>query len=178
MEKELKINVPEGYEIDRENSTFECIKFKKKDDTYRHKCQSFDGYYVTRAGYGQAYKLDVTRSIYEDYFLDEIFLFNTEKQAKSAVAMSKISQIMANDKRFGGPITDKEWTDRSIEKFYIFRYANQILVDYGFFNRYHFLAFHTAKQRDLFLEENMDLVKDYLMIDDSDYEQTYIGNKS
>ena len=27
---EIKINVPEGMEIDRENSTFECIKFKKK----------------------------------------------------------------------------------------------------------------------------------------------------
>ncbi len=28
MEKEIKIKVPEGYEIDKENSTFECIKFK------------------------------------------------------------------------------------------------------------------------------------------------------
>lgn len=29
---EIKINVPEGMEIDKENSTFECIKFKKKID--------------------------------------------------------------------------------------------------------------------------------------------------
>lgn len=28
MEKEIKIKVPKGYEIDKENSTFECIKFK------------------------------------------------------------------------------------------------------------------------------------------------------
>lgn len=27
--KELKIQVPEGYEIDKENSTFDCIRFKK-----------------------------------------------------------------------------------------------------------------------------------------------------
>lgn len=33
-EKEVKITVPEGYEIDKENSTFECIKFKKKGLTY------------------------------------------------------------------------------------------------------------------------------------------------
>lgn len=35
--KELKIQAPEGYEIDKENSTFECIKFKliKKDITYQ-----------------------------------------------------------------------------------------------------------------------------------------------
>ena len=26
--KEVKINIPKGYEIDKENSTFECIKFK------------------------------------------------------------------------------------------------------------------------------------------------------
>lgn len=34
--KEIKINVPEGYEIDKENSTFECIKFNpiKKELTY------------------------------------------------------------------------------------------------------------------------------------------------
>lgn len=36
--KELKIQAPEGYEIDRENSTLECIKFKpiKKDITYKN----------------------------------------------------------------------------------------------------------------------------------------------
>lgn len=28
--KEIKINIPKGYEIDEENSTFSCIKFKKK----------------------------------------------------------------------------------------------------------------------------------------------------
>lgn len=34
--KEIKINIPEGYEIDKENSTFECIKLKpiKKELTY------------------------------------------------------------------------------------------------------------------------------------------------
>ena len=38
--KEVKINIPEGYEIDKENSTFECIKFKpiKKYITYKDVC--------------------------------------------------------------------------------------------------------------------------------------------
>lgn len=38
--KELKVQIPEGYEIDKENSTFECIKFKpiKKDITYEDVC--------------------------------------------------------------------------------------------------------------------------------------------
>ena len=34
MVTEFKIQIPEGMEIDRENSTFECIKFKPKDLTY------------------------------------------------------------------------------------------------------------------------------------------------
>ena len=34
--KELKIQVPKGYEIDKENSTFELIKFK-----YTKNCRIF-----------------------------------------------------------------------------------------------------------------------------------------
>ena len=34
METEIRIKVPEGMEIDKENSTFECIKFKPKNVTY------------------------------------------------------------------------------------------------------------------------------------------------
>lgn len=38
--KEVKIQIPEGYEINKENSTFGCIKFKpiKKNITYKEIC--------------------------------------------------------------------------------------------------------------------------------------------
>lgn len=32
--KQIKIDIPDGYEIDKENSTFECIKFKPKPQVY------------------------------------------------------------------------------------------------------------------------------------------------
>ena len=54
--KELKIQVPEGYEIDRENSTLECIKFKpiKKDITYKEVCDSLfkgkGGFFTSSSG--------------------------------------------------------------------------------------------------------------------------------
>ena len=52
--KELKIEAPKGYEIDKENSTFECIKFKpiKKDITYEDICNSLfkTGYYINNHG--------------------------------------------------------------------------------------------------------------------------------
>ena len=40
MSKELKIDIPEGYEIDKENSTFERIVFKKKH-TYPKSWEEF-----------------------------------------------------------------------------------------------------------------------------------------
>ena len=55
--KELKIQIPKGYEIDKENSTFELIKFKpiKKYITYKDVCnklfKNFQGYLIS--GYGQ-----------------------------------------------------------------------------------------------------------------------------
>ena len=36
METELRVKVPEGMEIDKEHSTFECIKFKPKKLTYSY----------------------------------------------------------------------------------------------------------------------------------------------
>lgn len=48
--KELKIQTPKGYEIDKENSTFECIRFKpiKKDITYKDVCNKL---FERNAGY-------------------------------------------------------------------------------------------------------------------------------
>lgn len=33
-QKEVRIDIPEGYEIDEENSSFTCIKFRKRKTTY------------------------------------------------------------------------------------------------------------------------------------------------
>ena len=90
-------------------------------------------------------------------------IFATEAQAKSALAMARISQIMANDPRFGGMVTDDEWKDNNMEKCAIQRYNNGLGMDYSH-SLYRFLTFHTIEQRELFLEENRDLVEDYLMI--------------
>lgn len=89
--------------------------------------------------------------------------FASKKQAKSALAMAMISQIMANDvEHFGGAITDKEWKEWT-RKYIIYRIEDNIEVA-STCTYYHFLAFHTEDQRDLFLEKYHDLVKDYLMI--------------
>lgn len=156
--KEFKVPIPEGMEIDEEKSTFECIKFKTIEPKRWRDDENVEvnGYYI-----GQ----DSSIEYHEGYNCDTNYnVFATEKQAKSALAMARISQIMANDERFGGVIANNEWDNITFHKYVICRVNNHIVKDFVA-NYYHFLAFHTPEQRDLFLEENEDLVKDYLMID-------------
>lgn len=90
-------------------------------------------------------------------------VFATKLQAKSAKAMARISQIMANDiEHFGGVINSEEWMNHEL-KYVIFRENNTIkraVVE----NEYHFLAFHTEEQCLLFLTTYRNLIRDYLML--------------
>lgn len=156
MEKEIKITPPEGYEIDKENSTFECIRFKPIIKRWRYSNPKVSGFYLggnTIHHYPQF-----------DWQDGNLNVFATDKQAKSALAMAQISQIMANDKRFGGPVTDEEWNNFIIGKYVLYKCKDTITTSVNH-TTYRFLAFHTENQRDLFLKENEDLVKDYLMMD-------------
>lgn len=157
--KEIKINVPEGFEIDKENSTFEKIIFKKKkSERWRdNKDAEFYGYYIGLDG-------DIYKS--NGYNTPDCYgIFATEKLAKAALAAARISQIMANDSRFGGIITDKEWKDPELIKYVILRdnYLGENIIK-GSATVYHLLAFHTKKEADLFLDENRDLINDYFIV--------------
>ena len=157
---EIKITVPEGYEIDKENSTFEKIVFRKIEKTpwrYRNN-RKINGCWINN----HSEILGTVKSL--PYIEEYHNIFATRKQAKSALAMAQITQIMANDKRFGGIITENEWVTSGDDKHVIYRVRNNVIAGMTV-SQYHFLAFHTAEQRDLFLKENEDLVKDYLMID-------------
>lgn len=65
--KELKIQAPKGYEIDKENSTFERIKFKpiKKDITYEDVCNTLfkndTGYFIDQYGKINFCNIDTNR---------------------------------------------------------------------------------------------------------------------
>lgn len=161
--KEIKIECPEGYEIDKENSTFECIKFKPIK-RWRDGNPHVDGW-DSSGDYIAGKYHHVAGKYYGLPWKDgNLNIFATKKQAKSALAMAQISQIMANDERFGGPVTDEEWKDKYVYKFVIYRCDNSVTINLTTLV-YAFLAFHTSEQRDLFLKENEDLVKDYLMLE-------------
>ena len=122
-----------------------------------NKDNTFCGFRINNvASIAEVYSVHNTKKFYD--------IFATRKQAKSALSMARISQIMANDvEHFGGVITDKEWENSDEWKFVIYRMHNNISVKAVRAN-YQFLAFHKEAQRDLFLEKYRDLVKDFLMI--------------
>lgn len=84
----------------------------------------------------------------------------SEKVAKSMLAMAMISQLMPY---YGGAITDEEWNDLNINKYIIYKFKGNIHTSISNYH-YYYLAFHTEEQRDEFLKNNEDLIKDYLII--------------
>ncbi len=156
--KELKICVPDGYEIDRDASTFERIVFKKKYARFiDDKDVIGDGYYINNNSdiiNGSAFILNRKQNMN---------VFANEAQARRSLAMARLSQIMANDARFGGVVSDEEWGDDCNAKWCITRYNSDIRVE-DLYNIWHFLAFHTREQAELFLDENRDLIRDYFML--------------
>ena len=142
----------EGYKWDAKSLTLSKIQKRWRDDEN----VQIDGYYIN--GVSQiVFRPGYNRCCYDNTFA-------TEKHAKSALAMAKISQIMKNDERFGGRITDEEWCAIHLKKFVIKKLTGRIVLDTASL-AYNFLAFHTKKQAKLFLKENEDLVKDYYMMD-------------
>lgn len=90
--KDVKIQVPEGYEIDKENSTFECIKFKpiKKHITYYDVAKKLFSdkqvTYIDDRGNIRA------REIEDCYVLDQNNC-TSSKQAEKLLAMNQLMNV-------------------------------------------------------------------------------------
>ena len=146
--KNLKITPPKGYEIDKEQSTFENIVFKslKKDlPKSWEDLQRINGYAV---------------GIFSDiHFISDVYAsernkntFATREQAEACVALAQLSQLMAvyND----GWVPD--WTDIEY-KYVIFISGNYVYASF-YAHAKHFLAFKTKELRDDFIDNFKDLI--------------------
>lgn len=90
--KEFKVQVPEGYEIDKENSTFERIRFKpiKKDITYKGICNALfvnDTYFITDRGYVHK------NALWDNEIIPDKNIATTEKQLKKLLALNQLLNI-------------------------------------------------------------------------------------
>jgi len=116
-----------------------------------------DGFYVTYASTVH----EARRCKWEE---NNRFIFAEQLQAYASIAAAQISQIIANDERFGGKVTDEEWKRTGVVIYsIIYKYNGEIVVfdDSGFRT---LLSFHTHEQADLFLQEYRDLVEQYFML--------------
>ena len=159
MEKEIKINIPDGYEIDKENSTFECIKFKpiekKLPKTWKEYCKTNP----RRKGESWIDNLSMIESLCtnagknRNYVVDKNLLPNKE-YAEAMLALCQLIQL--RDCYNDGWVPD--WTDGERPKHCIKVYSNEIFR-YSHYKTSRILVFETAELRDQFLENFRDLIE-------------------
>ena len=86
--KELKIEIPQGYEIDRQKSTFEKIVFKKIDNTpktWKEYCRLNHLKDSFSPGYGNCSSECFHTGSYDE--------FHTKERAKQFIAFGKLLQL-------------------------------------------------------------------------------------
>ena len=151
----FKIEIPQGYEIDKEKSTFENIVFKlaKKELPKRwEELKLIDGYY---------YNVHSELNLASEYstVAENYNVFATENQAKCALAMAKLSQVMAvyND----GWVAD--WDNDTQEKYVIVKFRNKIQINDGSLYK-EFLTLKSQELALLFLQnfrEDIDIYSNF-----------------
>lgn len=112
--KEIKITVPEGYEIDKENSTFECIKFKKKKKlTYEDVC---DVLFTNKTAYYTTVSGDIAQT-------DSIESYHT-CDGNNAVSKNQLEQLLAINKLMNVAAylneNPSDWDNLDTDKWYIY----------------------------------------------------------
>jgi hypothetical protein len=149
--KTLKINVPDGYEIDKEQSTFENIVFKEIEKELPkswEELEKLDGYYVST--HAESIKLTCP-SITRD---DNRNIFVTKEQAEASVALAQLSQLREVYRQGWAP----DWGDGTIKKFCIIPLEKELKIDIRWRTCYFFLSFQSEEIAKQFLENFKDLI--------------------
>jgi hypothetical protein len=147
--KTLKIEIPNGFEIDKENSTFEQIVFKeiKKQLPKRwEELKQISGCFTNM--HSSIIYVDYNEAIHGNQNI-----FATEEQANASIALAKLSQLRKVYRNGWVP----DWLDDEY-KFCIEFYGDEISKGWNISSN-SFLTFQDAETRDLFLENFKDLIE-------------------
>lgn len=121
---EIRITSPEGYEIDMENSTFECIKFKKKELTYKDIARELffgnNSWYINNYGYVTPCKAFETYSGSPNNC-------TSEEQAEKLLAINKLMNVAKYLNNGWKP----DWNNNHEHKYYLLVYNNNTTIDYS-----------------------------------------------
>ena len=147
--KEFKIQVPEGYEIDKEKSTFEKIVFKKVDDLPKswEELEFIDGFFVSSLSDIAKIGNNTTND------KNNKNVFPTKEEAEACLALAQLCQL--RDRYNDGWKPD--WEDSYVK--YILYYWGDDITKTHCTNARTLLSFKTQKLRDEFLENFRDLIE-------------------
>jgi len=154
--RQIKINTPEGWEIDKEKSTFENIVLKKKDEIKRWEdLKEITGYYIDESSTVK----NITHEMFGTFHYNK-HIFLTEKQAQSALASSQITQLLP----YYGGYTELRPGKRNFCPVYK---TNDATFGRGidFYVVSSLFYFESKERLDEFIAINGDLLKQYFMID-------------
>ena len=146
--KKLKINVPEGYEIDKEKSTFENIVFKKKKGLPKswEDLKNVSGYWVHN--YCGTVRFDGQISHTNRN------TFKTKEQAEASIALAQLSQLRDVYRQGWEPY----WNDATEHKWIIHFKGTDIHICREWLNN-EFLSFKEVETAELFLENFRHLIE-------------------
>lgn len=158
MEKEIKINVPDGYKIDKENSTFECIKFKPIEKKLP---KTWEGYCETHSKRkGESWINELSRIVNVENFdklkrncIRDKNLLPNKEYAEAMLALCQLIQL--RDCYNDGWIPD--WN--KVDDKYTIRVNKNVLVNNINTNISCILAFKTKEIRDEFFNNFRDLIE-------------------
>jgi hypothetical protein len=150
--KDLKITAPQGYEIDKDNSTFENIVFKKIKELPKawENLKQINGFYTTTMSLINV----VLRTVVPNRISPTgRNIFKTEEQAKASIALAQLSQL--RDVYRAGWVPD--WS--SLDLKYCIYFTNKGANVYYLATSNEFLSFQDMETAELFLENFRDLIE-------------------
>lgn len=146
--KEFKIQVPKGYEIDKEKSTFEKIVFKRKElPKSWEDLMTVKGYCVSTYSKIE----DCSEEFYT--YKENKNIFPTKEEAEACLALAQLCQL--RDRYNDG--WKPNWDDGG-EKHCVYFHDNEINSAYTY-SSHRVLTFKTQELRDKFLENFKDLIE-------------------
>ena len=146
--KTFNIEIPKGYEIDKEKSTFETIIFKEvKNELPKtwEELKVIKGAWVT----------EKSRVLRASTAVDETNtnVFATKEQAEASLALAQLSQLREVYRNGWKP----DWT-RADEIKYSMYFVDDEIKKETLWTASVFLSFQDSETRDLFLENFKDLI--------------------
>jgi hypothetical protein len=149
--KELKIEIPKGYEIDKDKSTFEKIVFKKVKKELPESWEGLgeiSGYFVDKESHEAEYIKNATNVYWNKK------VFKTKEQAEASIALAQLSQLMEVYRNGWVP----NWSDDTHFKYCIEFYHNT-MNKAEYIGNATFLSFQDAETRNLFFNNFMNLIE-------------------